>query len=169
MKKIFVLLFPLVLLGAGCNFNKSVIPAESALEAKRETSRSFKTDYEGALSKDLVNCEFKVITNFTYNNQKDTLSDKDRKVAYQTTEQETPILITFAGLSTDNPMMKGNNGDNQLIKIKDDNESVVLAEKSDFGDLFFYTIFKKEKVATWSKSYMLINTPYAHLSMGYCY
>lgn len=143
--------------------------ASGVSETKKETSATFKTYDEGALSDDLVNCEFKVLSSFIYKNQKDSLSDVGRKVVYETVEQETPVLLTFAGLSTENPMMKGNNGDSQLIKVKDDNESIVLAEKNSFGELFFYTIFKKEKVAVWSKTYKLLSMPYAHLSMGYCY
>lgn len=134
---------------------------------KQATTPSF-TDYGQPLSEDMINCEFKVISHFFYEN-KDEVSDKDRKVYYETSEESKPILITFAGLSTKEPKMKGNLGDTPLTMLKNDAESIVLAEQNAFGEMFVYTIFKKERVATWYKAYKLVATPYGMISMGYCY
>lgn len=121
------------------------------------------------LGDDIINCEFRTVSDYVYNNEKDPLSDEDRKVHYSTSDSKTPNLITFAGLSTEEPKIKGNNGDSPLAVIKNDDDSLVLIEKNAFGDMFVYTIFKQEKVAVWHKAYKLIKEPYALLSMGYCY
>lgn len=135
---------------------------------EQSTTASFQ-DNGQKLSDDIINCEFDVVSSFDYKNKKDAWSDKDRKVYYETSDSKTPNLITFAGLSTKEPKIKGNNGDSPLIILKNDAESAVLVEQNAARDMFTYTIFKKEKVAVWHKAYKLITTPYALLSMGYCY
>lgn len=139
----------------------------SFIDNTKETTASF-TDMGQPLSEDIINCEFKVISSFVYQNKKETLSDKNRKINYITTD-EKPNLITFAGLSSKEPKLKGNMGDSPLTEIKNDNETIVLIEKNGIGDIFVYTIFKKEKVATWYKSYKMLIAPFGMLSMGYCY
>jgi len=134
---------------------------------EKTTTASFE-DNGQQLSEDIINCEFKTISDFVYKNGKEITSDKDRKVYYNTSEGK-PNLITFAGLSTKEPKIKGNMGDSPLTILKNDTETVVLVEQNAFGDMFTYTIFKKEKVAVWHKAYTLVATPYALLSMGYCY
>lgn len=133
----------------------------------RSTTSSF-TDLNRPLGEDIINCEFKATSTYIYQNKQNPLSNENRKVYYSTTE-EKPTLVTFAGLSTKAPMIKGNNGDGPLTKIKDDSETIVLLEQNSMGDFFTYTIFKKEKVATWYKAYPMINSPFGMLSMGYCY
>lgn len=165
MYKFIGLLVLITITGAGCSFQE----LKNSKSESNSTVASFKNYDDSPLSNDLINCEFRVLSDFTYKNKDDAFAETDKKVFYQTTDQEKPILLTFAGLSGENPKMKGNNGDSELIKVKDDNETIVLIERSAFGDLFLYTIFKKEKVAVWNKTYKLINTPYAHVSMGYCY
>ncbi|OHA99653.1 MAG: hypothetical protein A3G47_00470 [Candidatus Zambryskibacteria bacterium RIFCSPLOWO2_12_FULL_39_45] len=135
---------------------------------EQATTASFQ-DNGQKLSEDIINCEFDVVSSFDYKNQKDALSEENRKVYYETSDSKTPNLITFAGLSTKEPKIKGNDGDSPVIMLKNDAESVVLVEQNAFGDMFTYTIFKQEKVAVWHKAYKLVATPYALLSMGYCY
>jgi len=60
-------------------------------------------------------------------------------------------------------------GDTPIMMLKNDEESIVLGEQNSFGDIFTYTIFKKEKVAVWYKTYKMMDVPYGMLSMGYCY
>ncbi len=121
------------------------------------------------LSEDIINCEFDVTSDFIYKNAKEPTSEENRKVYYETSDSKTPNLITFAGLSTKEPKIKGNQGDAPLIMLKNDAESIVLVEQNSFGDMFTYTIFKQDKVAVWHKAYKLVTAPYALLSMGYCY
>lgn len=138
--------------------------------SEQSTTASF-TDYEQPLGKDIINCEFKVTSAFTYKNDKDSLSENNRKVYYKTSvaPEDKKSLITFAGLSTKEPKIKGNFGDSPLSILKNDSETIVMAEQSLMGDTFIYTVFKKERVATWYKSYKMLVVPFGMLSMGYCY
>ena len=120
------------------------------------------------LNEDIINCEFRIISSFLYENKYE-ISNTGRKIYYETIEDGNPRLITFTGLSTEQPKMKGNLDDGPLIMIKNDEESVILVEQNVFGEMFIYTIFKQEKVAIWYKAYKLMNDPYGMISMGYCY
>lgn len=86
-------------------------------------------------------------------------------------DQKSPNVITITGLNTTNPTAKGNNGEEALIKIFNDDSTVLLAssEALNQGKLFSYSISKKSKVASWVKQYdILPGSPFALLSMGYC-
>ncbi|MDO8557274.1 MAG: hypothetical protein Q7R98_02310 [Candidatus Jorgensenbacteria bacterium] len=135
---------------------------------EQATTASFQ-DNGQKLSEDIINCEFDVVSDFVYKNQKDAWSKENKKVYYETSSSKTPNLLTFAGLSTREPKIKGNNGDNPVTILKNDTDSIVLVEQNVLGDMFTYTIFKQEKVAVWNKTYKLLVAPYALLSMGYCY
>jgi len=132
------------------------------------TTASFE-DNGQTLSEEIINCEFKVISSFIYQNKDDAWSEENRKVYYETADESKPNLITFAGLSSKQPRIKGNAGDSPLVMLKNDNETIVLVEENAFGDMFTYTIFKQEKVAVWHKAYKLITAPYGLVSMGHCY
>lgn len=162
------LLFPLVILIliAGGYFYFARNPG-SQLEDKQSTEPSFKA-YTDSLNDDVIICEFKVSSIFAYENIDQVWSTEDRKIYYETSI-DGPMNITFVGLSSSQPTIKGNNGDAPLITVKNDNEEIILVEENAYGELFTYTIFKQEKVAIWTKAYKLIETPYATTSMGYCY
>jgi hypothetical protein len=130
---------------------------------------SFKTNHAQSLDNDIVNCEFEVISNFFYENREDFSSKQNRKIYYETNKESKPSVITFINLNTKSPQMKGNLGSGKLVVLKNDKETIVLAEQNTFGDIFTYTIFKKEKIAVWQKTYKLISNPYSMNSMGYCY
>lgn len=115
---------------------------------------------DGQLSQDLISCRFDVVSDFT--------QEGTGKIKYQTNKQENPIPIIFANLSGENPVMKGNGGDAPLTILKNDDETMILLEQTLFGDSFFYTIFKKHKIAVWQKAYVLLDSPFALVSMGYC-
>jgi hypothetical protein len=138
----------------------------SFLLEKTVGSRPF-DDYAQELGKEVISCEFNVISDFYYENKKDPFEAEGKKIYYGS-ESEDPITLTFAGLTTDKPVLKGNNGEAQLTVLKNDDVSIVLAEVNAFEEVFLYTIFKEDKVATWQKSLNLIKTPYAMQSMGYC-
>lgn len=117
------------------------------------------------LGQSVINCEFKVISDFMVDPSDDFGTTKIR---YQSKSSE-PINITFSGLNTLNPVMKGNGGEDPLIFLDETNTQVTFASSNAFGDMFIYKIYKDKKVATWYKSYELFGKPYAMLSMGYCY
>ena len=78
--------------------------------------------------------------------------------------------MTFSGLDTKSPVVKGNNGEDPLTIVSNTDSELILASANSFGDVFFYNVYKTQKVATWYKSYAMFGiTPYASLSMGYCY
>ncbi len=120
------------------------------------------------LGEDIVNCEFKVTSTFAFKNKKEITDLKNRTIDYETTKDNPPIMITFAGLSTDRPIVKSNNGDTPVQIVKKDTNTIVLIERNVTNDIFTYTIFKGEKVAVWQKTYSIFYTPFSLLSMGYC-
>jgi len=136
--------------------------------ANQNTVASFQ-DNGQRLSEDIISCEFDITSIFIYKNKSNAFSEENRKVYYETLNNKSLILVTFAGLSTKNAKIKGNNGDSPITILKNDEASIILVEQNDVGDMFTYTIFKKEKIAVWNKTYKLIGMPYALTSMGYCY
>lgn len=114
----------------------------------------------------LVVCRFDVVADFHQNADTDGISDEE--IEYEVVKQKEPAVLTFANLSTDHPVMKGNAGEVPLILVENNQDTILLAEKNAVGDAFFYTIFKKKKIAVWQKAYLLINHPFALVSMGYC-
>lgn len=112
------------------------------------------------LSSEIIVCRFDVVSDFVKRNDED--------IKYETQKSSEPINLTFAGLSGPSPMMKGNSSEVPILILKNTDDLMIIMEESGFGDVFFYTIFKKEKVAVWQKAYKLIDHPYAHVAMGYC-
>jgi hypothetical protein len=171
MKKTFILITVGIFLGFVASFviqNGSFSKNNNLVTESKETTPSFK-DYGLPLSDDVINCEFKVTSNFVFENKIDTSDRANRKVYYNTSEEKTPNLISFSGLSTETPRMKGNFGDEPLVILNNTPESITLATQNAFGEIFIYNIFKEERVATWYKSYKLADLPFSLLSMGYCY
>ena len=137
-------------------------------DSRGSIENPFKDSYTSVvpLSSDIIVCRFDYVADFFESENNQDLSTA--KIDYKIGKQKNPITLTFANLSGQNPSMKGNAGEVPLTILKNNDEMMLLAEESAFGDLFLYTIFKKQKVATWQKSYLLINSPYAMVSMGYC-
>lgn len=93
-----------------------------------------------------------------------------REIKFALNENSQPITISFTDLDTDKPKMRGNAGQDDLIKIVDTEDVVTLIEKSplSMGTLQSFTVFKKTGVGIWTKQYDLIGTPFGLVSMGYC-
>jgi len=117
------------------------------------------------LSSELIVCQFDTTASFSREGNDQDVSES--KIEYSIDKQSEPVVLTFANLSS-SPIMKGNGGEVPLTIVKNTDELMLLAEQSFFGDTFFYTIFKKEKTAVWQKAYLLVDTPFALVSMGYC-
>jgi hypothetical protein len=92
------------------------------------------------------------------------------KIYFETSIESKPNISAFIDLDTDNPKMTANMGQAEMVKIIDNEDSVVLVEKDTLssGVLIAYTIFKKEGVGVWTKQYKLIGVPLVYSSMGYC-
>ena len=120
------------------------------------------------LDPDAVTCEFRVTSYFQYKNSAEPWKTTGKIINFKTVE-DIPTTISFSGLYSNEPRIKGNMGIRSLTKIKDDDETLVLVEKNMVGDIFTHTIYKKDKIAVWSQTYPLLGNPLAMLSMGYCY
>jgi Na+-transporting NADH:ubiquinone oxidoreductase subunit NqrC len=95
---------------------------------------------------------------------------KDKEIRFQFNKNTSPIGISFIDLDTNKPIMRGNAGQDDLIKIIDNEDIVTVVEKDpvSFGTLQSFSIFKKFGVAIWSKQYDLLGLPFGLISMGYC-
>lgn len=117
-------------------------------------------------------CYFGTVSSTTFENKDDPFADIDaRRIIFNTEEQSKPTVVAFVDLDTPTPKLTANMGQAELVKIVDTSEIVTLIEKAPIvtGDnVIVYTIHKNEGVATWTKQYKLITTPYALVSMGYC-
>lgn len=122
-------------------------------------------NFSESLGVSVINCEFKVFSDFSFKEEE----GKERLIKHGTDNQSEPLSIVFSGLDTDKPVMKGNNGEDPLLVFANNEKEMTLVSSNSFGDLFFYKIYKEQKVATWYKSYDMFGNPYALLSMGYCY
>lgn len=117
------------------------------------------------LGTSVINCEFKVFSKFSFN----IYSEKEKLIKYGTNNQDESVNIIFSGLDTETPVMKGNNGEDPILILPGTENEINLATFNSFGDMFVYKIYKKEKVATWYKSYNMLGSPYTVVTMGYCY
>jgi hypothetical protein len=122
-------------------------------------------NFSEKLGLSVINCEFKVFSDFSFKDD----GEKDKLIKYGTDNQSEPLSIVFSGLDTSTPVMKGNNGEDPLLIVANTDTEMTLASSNTFGDVFLYKIYKKQKVATWYKSYDMFGSPFALLSMGYCY
>lgn len=138
-----------------------IVFVNSKLSNSSELELSLSIDSFAELSEDVVSCDFKLFSNFSF-------VDDGNLIKLDTDNQKESTNIIFSGLSTENPVMKGNVGEDPLIFLSENDNEINLASSNTFGDMFFYKIYKKEKVATWYKSYDMFGKPYALLSMGSC-
>lgn len=122
-------------------------------------------NFSETLGESVINCEFKAISSFSAHNDE----NNRETIEYGTDNQDQPVNIIFSGLNTETPVIKGNMGEDPLVIISNTETELKLASSNSFGDIFFYKIYKDQKVATWYKSYDMFGTPFASLSMGYCY
>jgi len=116
-----------------------------------------------------IQCEFKYFQSSEFS-EKGKEYDQDtynKKIHNSTDRQDNPTVINFLNIETDSPEIVGNNGSSELVKLKDNDEVIVMAEDNSTG-VFIYTLYKKHGVMVWSKSYTLLWMPYSYQSMGYC-
>lgn len=114
---------------------------------------------------DSTTCTFNFIHNVDYDEEADKLN-------FSFSQQKNLISIAFIDLNTESPKSKGNNGQSELIKLRDDETSFLLAEATPLsnGTTIIYEIFKDENVATWTKSYKFPfgGPPLGMISIGFC-
>jgi hypothetical protein len=122
-------------------------------------------------------CSFNRLNNvsFSFLDEKNEISltpvGKEKpKINYDSSVESQPNIVSFSDLDTKNPKMVANMGQDDLVKIYEDEETIHMIEKAtlDSGTAVIYTIFKKEGVAIWTKQYSFLGTPYGYMAMGYC-
>lgn len=139
-----------------------------------EHSFSSNINLNEPLREDSFKCEFGISSYFHYEKRRfgkyrPSNDKKDKNIYLDTSKHKELISIAFTQLNTSNPKMIGNLGTADLILLKNNKDSIILATINDFDDMFTYTIFKESKIAVWSKILNLFGTPFTSTSMGYCY
>lgn len=97
-------------------------------------------------------------------------NEEKTRIYYDSSVESQPNTVSFIDLNTKNPKMVANIGQDELIKIYDDNEIIHMMEKVPLntGSINLYTIYKKEGVAIWTKQYNFLGVPIGYMAMGYC-
>ncbi len=112
---------------------------------------------------DTITCEFPEESVFS-------IEDGTNFITHKSAKASKPTILTFINIDSSKPQLKGNLDTVDLISINRSPTTIVLAEKSEMGNLSFYTIFPKNKVAVWQKAYSILDSiPFSLNSMGYCY
>ena len=81
---------------------------------------------------------------------------------------EKPTTLTFVDINTDNPSMVGNLGDKAPLAKIDNGSTVYLVEKTDFGNLNIFTLFRDKNIMLMSKQYDMFGKPFGLMMIGDC-
>jgi hypothetical protein len=112
------------------------------------------------LNGDMITCDFRLFA---------TGTDTDGKPGISLT-QNTPLILSFARLTTRKPVMKSSGGETDLTFAQNDPHQVVLVERNALGNVFTYSISRTTGLAVWTKGYVSFNgSPIGVLSVGRCY
>lgn len=115
---------------------------------------------EAALGGDTISCDFRVSAQGTEENGEIRVS----------LHKQDPLVLTFVGVRSKKPMLKGNVGMGELQRVKDDGDEVVLVERNAVGNVFVYSISRSRRLAVWTKSYFMMGAfPYGLVLVGRCY
>lgn len=110
----------------------------------------------------MITCDFRVFANGRADDGNPTID----------LSAGTPVTMTFAGLSSSAPMLKGNGGESPIIVLNETrDDEVVAVERNGEGNIFTYTISRETGLAIWTKAYFMFNAdqPTGTLSVGRCY
>lgn len=112
----------------------------------------------------VFNCTFDKIIDIAPEYQ----TDGSDIVKYKISDSETPIELTFV-LSEGKILMKGNNGESELIQTKIDGmNGIVLHEVINGGFVSTYNIFLERKIGIWTKTNEFFGDIYTMTSVGRC-
>lgn len=164
------LLVLLLILSIGLNIFLLVKNNEGKIKETNNTFLSYKrADKSRNLPlKQSATCNFERDVSVTYPTNDD--STKDREIEFTLNKDEQPVSVSFINLDTEEPIMRGNGGQSDLIKVIDTDDVVTVVEKNpvSFGTLQVFSIFKNTGIGIWSKQYDLFGTPFGLISMAYC-
>lgn len=80
-----------------------------------------------------------------------------------------PTVITFTGLNTKKPAIKGNLGTGSVLKTQDDGTNIFLLEPASAGNVITYAINRRARLAVFTKTYFVNDQPLGYLMLGRCY
>lgn len=148
MKKIIILALALTLLG-GCTNTFSSKKTVSLNENWKESTAPYS---------DSVVCTLQASATADF--------EKDH-ISMASNIDEKPMTLTFVDIDSDSPSMVGNLGDKEpLLKI-DNGKRVYFVEKTGFGNINIFTLFRDKNIMIMSKQYELVE-PFGLLMMGDC-
>lgn len=110
-------------------------------------------------------CKFSTILEVT----PETQEDGSEIVSYNIDEQTNPIELRFGFDADGGAVLYGNAGQSELAVSKNDEEGIVLIEKSGFGYVFTYTIFRDRGIGYWTKTNEIFGSSYSFISVGRCW
>lgn len=137
--KVGVLLFFLIFL-AGCSKGK--------LEEKRDTTVVDLLNDENSI----ISCDLNIWPTITAgedeNWRMDTLSFNGNQ------KESKPLQIIITDIASEEPKLKGNADEVELIKLPTGNpDTVYMLEETGFWNITLWTFFKKQKILVMSKQY----------------
>jgi len=92
----------------------------------------------------------------------------DRKLSLSSNLDEKPTVLTFIDIDSLHPSIIGNLGYKAPLTKIDNGNFVYLIEKTDFGNMNIFTLFRDKNVMTLSKQYDNFGTPFGMLMIGDC-
>jgi hypothetical protein len=93
---------------------------------------------------------------------------RSKPIELNAARTERPWSVVFAGLDTDEPRLKGNAGESQLVILERSGTTLWLGERPALGGINVWTVFLDSRTATMTKQYPLLGNPFALMSMGTC-
>ena len=138
-RKIRILLFFLIFL-AGCSNGK--------IEEKRDTTIVDLLNDE----KSIISCDLNIWPTITAEEDEnwriDTLSFNGNQ------KESKPLQIIITDIASEEPKLKGNADEVELIKLPTGNpDTVYMLEETGFWNITLWTFFKKQKILVMSKQY----------------
>lgn len=105
----------------------------------------------------MLTCTFRLAVN----------TDEPRRVAPRVLDD--PLVLMFADLDGDFPILKGNVAEVPLRRLSESDDGVLyLGEQTQYGQLFYYTIYREQKLATYSKDFLLNGKVQSFKMVGAC-
>lgn len=150
MKKILLLIITLPLL-TGCINNSLPLKKTVALDSNWKQAQE---PYSGQ-----VVCTLKSSA---------TADFEEDHIAIEASIDEKPTTITIVDIDSDTPAFFGNLGDRAELTKIDLGSKVYFMEKTGFGNINVWTLFRDKNILIGTKQYDLLGKPFGLLMMGDC-
>lgn len=96
-----------------------------------------------------------------------TLSNDD-KLNFESNCDSAKMGFTIGNLDTESPVLVGNAGTSQLVRLQltPDSSTLYLAESTPTGNINIITIFLKSQMILFAKQYEMVYAPYGLMMIG---